>query len=120
VSDVSGGDWASTAGVSHALRSSANDSRTAAARSGSKNITPCTSPLPRRTWLRIVPRTSSTPADMRVSPVYAWSGAPNVSDAAPALTSRPPPVIGVSKRAATTVVNIVPAAGVENVPPLTV
>jgi hypothetical protein len=29
-------------------------------------------------------------------------------------------VIGVSKRAATTVVNIVPAAGVENVPPLTV
>ena len=43
-----------------------------------------------------------------------------MSEAAPALATLPPPAIGVSKRAAATVVNVVPAAGVEKVPPATV
>ena len=43
-----------------------------------------------------------------------------MSDAAPTLATPPPPAIGVSNRAATTVVNVVPAAGVEKVPPVTV
>ena len=43
-----------------------------------------------------------------------------MSEAAPALTSPPAPAIGVSNRAATTAVNVVPVARVENVPPVTV